>query len=81
MEVVGRLGSGTVAFDNISSGVAAVMAVGVAGHFMPRKWGDWTAGRFVAAPFYAQAAALAALVIVIEYLSMTGAAPFLYTQF
>jgi hypothetical protein len=35
----------------------------------------------VAAPFYAQAAALAALVILIEYLSMTGAAPFLYTQF
>jgi D-alanyl-lipoteichoic acid acyltransferase DltB (MBOAT superfamily) len=81
MEVVGRLGSGTVAFDNITGGVAAVMAVGLAGHFMPRKWSDWTAGRFVAAPFYAQAAALAALVILIEYLSMTGAAPFLYTQF
>ena len=81
MEVVERLGSMTVSFDNISSGVAAVLAVAVLGHFMPRKWSNWTAGRFVAAPFYAQAAALAVLVMVIEYLSMTGAAPFLYTQF
>ncbi len=81
MEVLGRLGSLTVSFDNISPGVAAVMAVALIGHSLPRKWSNWTAGRFVEAPFYAQAAALAVLVMVIEYLSMTGAAPFLYTQF
>jgi D-alanyl-lipoteichoic acid acyltransferase DltB (MBOAT superfamily) len=81
VEVLGRLGSMTVAFDNITLGVAVVMGVALFGHFMPRKWSDWTASRFTQAPFYAQAAALAALVIAIEYLSMTGAAPFLYTQF
>ncbi|HNY40388.1 MAG TPA: MBOAT family O-acyltransferase [Bryobacteraceae bacterium] len=80
-EVLGRIGSMSVAFDNISAGVVVVMAVALLGHFTPQKWSNWTAGRFADAPFYAQAAVLALLVMVIEYLSMTGAAPFLYTQF
>jgi len=81
LDVLGRLKSMTVAFDNISAGVVVVLGVALLGHFTPKTWGDWTAGRFAQAPFYAQAAVLAALVMVIEYLSMTGAAPFLYTQF
>jgi len=32
-------------------------------------------------PFYAQAAMLALLVLAIEYIAVTGAAPFLYTKF
>jgi hypothetical protein len=37
--------------------------------------------QFIRAPFYAQAAAVALLVLAIEYVAMTGAAPFIYTKF
>ena len=36
---------------------------------------------YVRAPFYAQAAAMAALVIGLQYVAQTGAAPFIYTSF
>jgi D-alanyl-lipoteichoic acid acyltransferase DltB (MBOAT superfamily) len=81
LEVLGRIGSLTVAFDNISLPVSVVMGVGVALHFAPKRWHQFTVDRFAAAPFYAQAAAMAVLISLIEYVAMTGAAPFLYTKF
>ena len=36
---------------------------------------------YVRAPFYAQAAALALLVIGMQYVAQTGAAPFIYKRF
>jgi alginate O-acetyltransferase complex protein AlgI len=80
-DVLGRLASLSVSFANISLPITVVLLVAAAGHYTPKKWREWTSARFVAAPFYAQAAALAALVAAIEYVGMTGAAPFLYTQF
>lgn len=80
-EVLDRLASLTVSFANITPGIVVVMGVGVAAHFLPRRWYEVSGERFAAAPFYAQAAGLAALAAVIEYVAVTGAAPFLYTQF
>lgn len=79
--VLERLASLTISFANISPGLATVMAVGAAAHFLPSRWYEFTRERFAAAPFYAQAAGLAALAATIEYVAVTGAAPFLYTQF
>lgn len=81
LEVLGRIGSMTVSFANVSLPVAVVMAVGIAAHFLPKKYAEWCSALYVRAPFYAQAAVLALVVLAIEYVAITGAAPFLYTQF
>jgi len=80
-DVLARIASGTVAFDNVSAAFALVLLIAVAAHYVPRKWYDFSTDRFCAAPFYAQAAVLALLVMAIEYVAVTGAAPFLYTKF
>lgn len=79
--VLERIASLSVSFANITPGIAVVMGVGVVAHYLPERWYEVSRERFAAAPFYAQAAGLAALAAVIEYVAVTGAAPFLYTQF
>lgn len=81
MLVLSRLASLTVSTANVSLPLAVVMAVGSLAHFAPKNWQSWSLDRYVKAPFYAQAAVLALLVIAIEYVAVTGAAPFLYTRF
>ncbi len=81
LEVLARIGSLTVSFDNISAGLAVVLAIAALAHFAPKKWYEFSLERYAAAPFYAQAVVLALLVLAIEYVAVTGAAPFLYTQF
>jgi D-alanyl-lipoteichoic acid acyltransferase DltB (MBOAT superfamily) len=81
LEVLGRIASLTVSLANISLPVAVVMGIAVVAHCLPKRWAEWCASLYARAPFYAQAAALALLVLAIEYVAITGAAPFLYTQF
>jgi len=80
-QVLARIASLTVSFANVSVPVAVVMAIAVVAHYLPKRWAEWCASLYVRAPFYAQAAALALLVLAIRYIAVTGAAPFLYTQF
>ncbi|MEO8100848.1 MAG: MBOAT family O-acyltransferase [Acidobacteriota bacterium] len=79
--IVERIASGTVSFVNISRAFWLVLAVGVVGHYLPRRWYEGSLNLYVRAPFYAQAAALAALVLSLRYVVTTGAAPFIYNQF
>lgn len=81
MQVLARIGSLTFSAANISLPVAIVMSIGALAHYAPKKWQEWSARRYSVAPFYAQAALLALLVLAIEYVAVTGAAPFLYTRF
>ena len=67
--------------DLISGPLALVIAVGLLAHFAPKKWFDWSADLYVRAPFYAQAVALALLVLGLQNVVATGAAPFIYTKF
>jgi D-alanyl-lipoteichoic acid acyltransferase DltB (MBOAT superfamily) len=80
-EVLGRIGSLTVSFANISLPVAVVIGVALLAHYLPRKAAEQCSNLFAKSPFYAQAAALTLLVLAIEYVAVTGAAPFLYTKF
>jgi len=57
------------------------MTIAGAAHFAPKHWYEFGLRRYASAPFYAQAVVLALLVLAIEYVAVTGAAPFLYTQF
>jgi alginate O-acetyltransferase complex protein AlgI len=81
LAVLGRICSLTFSTANISAPVAMVMLVAAAFHFIPKRWFDWTLDFYAAAPFYVQAAAMALLILGIQYVSATGSAPFIYTKF
>jgi alginate O-acetyltransferase complex protein AlgI len=79
--ILARIASGTVSFANVSTGLWAILAIAVGAHYVPKKCYDFSIDLYVRAPFYAQAAAMAALVIGLQYVAQTGAAPFIYTRF
>jgi D-alanyl-lipoteichoic acid acyltransferase DltB (MBOAT superfamily) len=79
--ILSRIGSLTVSFANVSGPLAIVLAIAVSAHYLPKRWYDFSLGLFARAPFYAQAAAMALLVIGLQYVAQTGAAPFIYTRF
>jgi hypothetical protein len=80
-DVLARIGSLTVSYANISTPLATILAIAAFAHFTPKKWYEFSQRQFVRAPFYAQATAVALLILAIEYIAQTGAAPFLYTKF
>lgn len=81
LAILSRIGSLTVSFANVSESLAIVFLIGVLAHYMPKKWYDFSLSIFSRAPFYAQAAALALLVIGLQYVVQTGATPFIYNRF
>jgi D-alanyl-lipoteichoic acid acyltransferase DltB (MBOAT superfamily) len=81
LEVLGRLGSMTFSINNITWTMVGVMAAAVAAHSIPTKWFDQTVEAFGEAHFVVQGAALASVVLLIEFLSGRGATPFVYSNF
>ena len=81
LAILARIGSLTVSFANVSPALWVVLAIAVAGHYIPAKAFTWMQDYFVAAPFFAQAIALMALAVALQYVAATGAAPFIYTRF
>ena len=81
LAILSRIGSLTVSFVNISVPLGFIMVIAALAHYIPKRWYDLGVTTFVRAPFYAQALALALLVIGLQYVSQTGAAPFIYTKF
>ncbi len=79
--ILQRIASLTVSFVNISPELGIILGIGVLAHYIPKKWYDFSLDLYVRAPFYAQAAVLAALVIGLQYVARTGAAPFIYIRF
>jgi D-alanyl-lipoteichoic acid acyltransferase DltB (MBOAT superfamily) len=68
-------------FDNVTPGFVAVLLAGALGHFIPRNWHDTGVIWFARTPALLQAASLTALVVAIQMVSATGAAPFIYSKF
>ncbi len=79
--ILSRIGSLTVAWANVSASLALILVLGALAHYVPKKWYDVSVNLFVRAPFFAQAIALAALVIGLQYVAQTGATPFIYNKF
>ncbi len=80
-DVLAQIGSATFSLASVSSSFIGVMAIAAAAHFVPKKWFDFSIELFSASPAYVQGFCLALLVISIQHLSNTGAAPFIYTRF
>jgi len=79
--MLNRIGSGTVSFVNITGFFWMVLAIAAIAHYIPERWYDAGLNLYVRAPFYAQAAVLAALVIGLQFAAATGSAPFIYNRF
>jgi len=58
-----------------------VLLIGILAHYVPKKWYDWSQAIYIQSPFYAQAGALALLVLGLQNVVQSGAAPFIYTKF
>ena len=81
VNILNRIGSLTISFDNISTPVIVVLTIAAVAHYFPLKWHGWVVDRFAATPFYAQAVALMLLAVALQYVSASGVAPFIYTKF
>ena len=79
--ILGRIASLSVSFANVSGPLAMVLLIGILAHYVPKKWYDWSLTLYVRAPFYAQAGALTLLVLGLQNVVQSGAAPFIYTKF
>ena len=81
MLILSRIGSLSVSMVNVSAPLGLILGIGILAHYIPKTWYDFSLRVFVKAPFYAQAAALAMLVIGLQYVAQTGATPFIYNKF
>jgi len=81
MLILSRIGSLSVSMVNVSAPLGLILGIGILAHYIPKTWYDFSLRVFVKAPFYAQAAALAMLVIGLQYVAQAGATPFIYNKF
>jgi hypothetical protein len=79
--ILARIFSLTASGANLTAPIVLILAIGVLAHYVPKKWYESGVALFARAPFYAQAAALALLVIGLQYVAQTGATPFIYNKF
>lgn len=81
LDMLTILASATFAMDNISTGYAVVLGAAALFHYLPKNWYATTMRVFVEAPAFAQGVTVAIAVACIQYVSATGAAPFMYQKF
>ena len=81
MDLLGRIGSLSVGFENIAPVLAATLLGGAAAMFVRKQWYATAMERFAASPFYVHATALVLVALVLESLGARGSAPFVYSRF
>jgi len=81
LKILSQIAHFRFAFDNTTSTFLAVLLLGIAAHFVAKSWRDRALTVFTRTPALIQSAALASLVLLIQRVASTGAAPFIYTRF
>ena len=81
LDVLGRVASLSVSFENVTAPFAAAMLLAGATFFLPKQWYGRAMERFAACPFYVHAGALAAVALALRYWSAGGTAAFVYSRF
>jgi len=81
MAILDRIGSLTFSTANISASFALILFLGILFQYAPKKMYEFSLRIYTASPAVVQAAALALLVLAIQYVAATGSAPFIYTKF
>ena len=81
LEILGRIASLSIGFENITRLFACVLAASALALFARKQWSTAAMERFAASPFYVHAAALALIAFAIQRLGGGGNAPFVYSRF
>jgi len=81
MDILGRVASLSVSFENVTAPFAAAMLLAGATFFLPKQWHARAMERFAACPFYVHAGALAAVALAMRYIGASGNAAFVYSRF
>jgi len=80
-DIFAQIASGTISFANVAPGFVLVMIIAAVAHYLPKNWYERSLTFYNESPFYVQAAAMALLVVAIQYVGATGAVPFIYNRF
>jgi D-alanyl-lipoteichoic acid acyltransferase DltB (MBOAT superfamily) len=80
-DILYQITSGTISFANITPAFMLVAIFAAAAHFVPKSWYDGGLRLYCQSPYYAQAAAIAAVIVAIRYAGGASAAPFIYSRF
>jgi hypothetical protein len=78
---LGRIASLTTYHPNLDGRVVAVLALGLASHYVPERWYEAARLRFAALPAPAQAVALFGAALFVRKMASADAVPFVYFQF
>ena len=81
MSILERIASLTFSTANISGAFALILFLAVLFQFAPKKSYEFSLRIYTSSPAIVQAAALALLVLAIQYVAATGSTPFIYTKF
>ncbi len=76
-----QISSRTISFANITPAFVLVAILAAAAHFVPTRWYDSGLELYCRFPYYAQAAAIAVVVVAIRYVGGSASAPFIYSRF
>jgi D-alanyl-lipoteichoic acid acyltransferase DltB (MBOAT superfamily) len=80
-DILYQITSGTISFANITPAFVLVAVFAAAAHYVPKRWYDGGLRLYCHSPYYAQAAAIAAVVVAIRYAGGASSAPFIYSRF
>jgi alginate O-acetyltransferase complex protein AlgI len=81
LKILSQIANFQFSFDNTTPTFVLVLLAGAAAHFIPKSWYDGSIIGFSRTPALIQSAALALLVLAIQRVASTGAAPFIYSRF
>lgn len=81
LAVLRHLGTFSFGLANLNAGLWVTLIVAGTAHYVPEKWYGQTLEQWQRLPAAAQAAALAGLAFLIQYVAATGSAPFIYQRF
>ncbi|HTR35888.1 MAG TPA: MBOAT family O-acyltransferase [Bryobacteraceae bacterium] len=80
-DILAQCISGTVSFANVAPQFVLVALIAAAAHYLPKDWYGRALKLYSESPFYAQAAAMAVLVVAIQHMAGASSAPFIYSRF
>jgi alginate O-acetyltransferase complex protein AlgI len=80
-DILYQISEHTISFANITPAFMLVLALAIAAHYVPKRWYDRSLEVYCQVPYYAQAAAIAAVAVTIRYVAGSGSAPFIYSRF
>jgi D-alanyl-lipoteichoic acid acyltransferase DltB (MBOAT superfamily) len=81
IDIIGRLGTGTLSVAQISTGVWAVLIASFVAHYTPKRWFESIEARFEAMPAPAQGVTLAVVGLVLSLVATSEVVPYIYFQF